>query len=89
MRVNTAHHNPSRLRGRDTLTDRQREIVKVISAFWLAHGYAPTLRELCALTGIRSTNGVSDHLRLIAKKGFVSWERLKVRTLRVIREVGA
>ena len=45
-------------------------------------GYPPTLREIGNKLGIRSTNGVNDHLRALERKGFLTREDMKSRTLR-------
>jgi len=45
-------------------------------------GYPPTLREIGARMGIRSTNGVNDHLRALERKGYLKREDMKSRALR-------
>jgi repressor LexA len=37
----------------------------------VARGMAPTIRELADLLGLRSTNGVTDHIKWLEKKGFI------------------
>jgi repressor LexA len=69
---------------RDALTDRQREILDFISRSITKRGYPPTLREIGSHFGIRSTNGVNDHLRALEKKGYLQREDLKSRALRPI-----
>jgi repressor LexA len=69
---------------RDALTDRQREILDFISRSIIKRGYPPTLREIGSHFGIRSTNGVNDHLRALEKKGYLQREDLKSRALRPI-----
>jgi repressor LexA len=64
------------------LTDRQREVLDFISDSIRKRGYPPTLREIGSHFGIRSTNGVNDHLRALEKKGFLHREDLKSRALR-------
>ena len=64
------------------LTDRQREVLDFISTSIRKRGYPPTLREIGTHFGIRSTNGVNDHLRALEKKGFLHREDLKSRALR-------
>lgn len=49
-------------------------------------GYPPTLREIGAQMGIRSTNGVSDHLRALERKGHLRREDMKSRALRPVDE---
>jgi len=48
-------------------------------------GYPPTLREIGAQMGIRSTNGVNDHLRALERKGYLTREDMKSRALRPVR----
>ena len=64
------------------LTDRQREVLDFISGSISRCGYPPTLREIGSHFGIRSTNGVNDHLRALEKKGYLQREDLKSRALR-------
>ena len=73
---------------RDALTDRQREILDFISRSIAKRGYPPTLREIGSHFGIRSTNGVNDHLRALEKKGYLQREDLKSRALRPIVSSG-
>jgi len=67
---------------RGTLTDRQREILEFITQSIRERGYPPTLREIGVHFGIKSTNGVNDHLRALEKKGYLEREDLKSRALR-------
>ncbi len=64
------------------LTDRQREVLDFITGSIRKRGYPPTLREIGSHFGIRSTNGVNDHLRALEKKGVLHREDLKSRALR-------
>jgi repressor LexA len=73
---------------RDALTDRQREILDFISRSIAKRGYPPTLREIGSHFGIKSTNGVNDHLRALEKKGYLHREDLKSRALRPIVSSG-
>lgn len=46
-------------------------------------GYPPTIRELGDMLGIRSTNGVNDHLKTLATKGFIERTGGKSRALTI------
>jgi repressor LexA len=70
----------------EALTDRQREILTFISASIAERGYPPTLREIGEHFGIRSTNGVNDHLKALEKKGHLRREDLKSRAMRPVIE---
>jgi repressor LexA len=67
------------------LTDRQRAVLEFISTSIMDRGYPPTLREIGNHLGIRSTNGVNDHLRALERKGYLTREDMKSRTLRLVR----
>lgn len=54
------------------LTVRQLQTLEVIKDSIHERGYPPTLREIGAHMGIRSTNGVSDHLRVLERKGVIT-----------------
>ncbi len=64
------------------LTDRQQQVLHYIRQSITERGYPPTLREIGAHMGIRSTNGVNDHLRALERKGYLTREDMKSRALR-------
>jgi repressor LexA len=67
------------------LTDRQEMVLKYIESSIAQRGYPPTLREIGNFMGIRSTNGVNDHLRALERKGYLAREDMKSRALRPTR----
>src|SRR5438045_2209793 len=64
------------------LTQRQQMVLDFIRQSITDRGYPPTLREIGAKMGIRSTNGVNDHLRALERKGYLTREDMKSRALR-------
>ena len=56
----------------DGLSKRQREILEYIHSRQQEDGVLPSYREIGDAMGIRSTNGVSDHIKALTKKGYVS-----------------
>src|SRR5450631_2439500 len=64
------------------LTQRQQMVLDFIKQSIVDRGYPPTLREIGARMGIRSTNGVNDHLRVLERKGYLTREDMKSRALR-------
>ncbi len=56
----------------EALTERQEELLNYIKDHILIHGYPPSIREMCDHMGIRSTNGVNDHLKALVRKGYIS-----------------
>jgi repressor LexA len=69
---------------RPDLTDRQRQALDYITDCLTVRGYPPTLREIGEHMGIRSTNGVNDHLKALERKGYLVREELKSRALRPV-----
>lgn len=57
-------------------------VLEYIHASIHERGYPPTLREIGNHMGIRSTNGVNDHLRALERKGYLTREDMKSRALR-------
>lgn len=55
----------------DDLSPRQREILDFIVAAIDANGVVPSYREIGAALGIGSTNGVSDHIKALERKGYL------------------
>jgi len=56
-------------------TERQLEILTFMRAYQQGRGAPPSLREIGEHFGIVSTNGVSDHLRALHRKGLVRKHR--------------
>jgi repressor LexA len=68
------------------LTLRQQEVLEFINEQITKMGYPPTIREIGEHLGIRSTNGVADHLKALKRKGYLQQRDMKSRTLTPIRE---
>src|SRR5690606_34602718 len=68
------------------LTKRQEQTLDFIRESIRGRGYPPTLREIGEHMGIRSTNGVNDHLRALERKGYLRREDMKSRALRLVDE---
>ena len=66
------------------LTKRQEMVLDFITQSISSRGYPPTLREIGSHMGIRSTNGVNDHLRALERKGYLKREDMKSRALRPV-----
>jgi len=68
------------------LTKRQEETLDFIRKSIEERGYPPTLREIGESMGIRSTNGVNDHLRALERKGYLRREDMKSRALKLVED---
>jgi repressor LexA len=68
----------------EELTERQQRVLQFIESQIKKHGYPPTIREIGRHLGIKSTNGVNDHLNALQRKGFIKRQDHKSRTLSVV-----
>ena len=68
------------------LTKRQEQTLDFIRKSIEERGYPPTLREIGEYMGIRSTNGVNDHLRALERKGYLRREDMKSRALKLVED---
>jgi len=65
----------------DALTDRQKEVLRFIIRTTEDRGFPPTIREIGGEFGIKSTNGVNDHLKALTHKGYLRHDEQKSRTM--------
>jgi repressor LexA len=68
------------------LTSRQRAIYEFILTTIREKGFAPSIQEIGRQFKIASTNGVSDHLKALEKKGYI--RRVGKRALEVVNALG-
>lgn len=68
-------------RAAEELTERQLAILGFIAQHIQQQRFPPTIREIGLAMGIRSTNGVNDHLKALERKGFLARGEMKSRAL--------
>ena len=56
-------------------------ILNCIENFTKENGYPPTIRELCKLSGIKSTSTVHDNIKKLTKEGYIVNDPTKPRTI--------
>lgn len=74
---------------RSSLTQRQREILELISSTVASRGYPPSVREIGDAVGLSSPSTVHSHLSTLASEGFIRRDPSKPRAIEVIRDDGA
>lgn len=62
---------------------KRRQIYVYIVDFLNEHGYPPTIREIKAHIGVKSTSTVEYHLRKLKESGLISQEDGKARSITV------
>lgn len=67
-------------------SSKQGEILDYLRQFLSENGYAPSVREICAAVGLRSTSSVHYHLSELKRRGLIEMEVNKNRTVTVSQE---
>jgi repressor LexA len=66
------------------LTDRQSTILSFIRQFAIEKGYPPTIPEIQQEFGIRSPNGVNNHIKALIRKGCLRRDSSRARALDIV-----
>lgn len=71
-------------------SDKQEKILQFLNDYMDQNGYAPSVREICAAVGLKSTATVSYHLHALKEQGLITGDSTKRRaiTLPENRKVG-
>jgi repressor LexA len=72
--------NPDQPDRAQTLTSRQRKVLKAIEELQERRGYPPTLREIAKAAGLASLSTVSYHLSSLQAKGYLRRDTGRPRT---------
>ena len=67
-----------------TAGDKQQKILDFIRSEIETKGYPPSVREICAAVGLRSTSSVHMHLTQLEKKGLIRRDATKPRALELL-----
>ena len=68
------------------LTTRQQQLLTLLQDHLATHGRPPTRAELARSMGCRSPNTAEQHLRALARKGFIALEAGLTRNIRLLVE---
>lgn len=67
------------------LSKSQRRTLETIIALVKENGYPPTVREISVADGLTSHATVTKHLEALRKKGYITYEPRKQRTIQVLK----
>ncbi len=70
----------------DGLTERQAAVLGYIATAIAAQGYPPSMREIGAAVGLRSTSSVAYQLGVLEDRGYLQQDPHKPRTYRLSRD---
>ena len=59
------------------LTQKEKDIFNYISECVEKNGYAPSVRDICAAVGIKSTSSVHGYLHRLENKGYIKNPRVR------------
>lgn len=62
------------------------KVYKAIKTYQEKHGYSPTIRELCDLTGLRSTSTIHQHIQNLIIDGRLSKKDASPRTVKTVNQ---
>jgi repressor LexA len=66
------------------LTPRQQEVLDLIRHYLFEQGMPPTRAEMAQALGLRSANAIEDHLRALARKGYIEILSGRNRNIRLL-----
>jgi repressor LexA len=66
------------------LTTRQQQVLDLIRAYVQGQGMPPTRMEIAQMLGLRSANAVEDHLKALARKGYIDMPSGRSRNIRLL-----
>ena len=66
------------------MTDKDIEMYNIIMLYIAHNGYPPTVRELCQLSGLRSTSSVHNRLKKLENLGKIQKLTERPRTITVM-----
>ena len=67
--------------------ETEKRVLEAITNYKAEHGYSPTIRELCELSGLKSTSSVHYVLCNLEKQGYITNEQGKCRAIKVVRVI--
>jgi repressor LexA len=62
---------------------RKMDVLDCIRTYSDSHGFPPTVRELCVMTGLKSTSSVHNYLVQLKEEGLIDSAESKPRTLTI------
>ncbi len=68
----------------EKITTKQLSILEFIKSEVQNKGYPPSVREICAAVGLKSTSTVHGHLSRLEKKGYIRRDSTKPRAIEVL-----
>jgi len=68
------------------LTNKQRTVLEFVGQYFKSRGFPPTLREIGEGMGLSNISAVRGHISALEKKGYITKEADKARSIRIITQ---
>lgn len=59
------------------------KIYNAIKIYWDTYGYAPSVRDLCEMTGLKSTASVTYYLDIMKNRGQITYDNYVSRSIKI------
>ena len=69
----------------EELTKRQNDVYQYLKQYIRDYGYSPCVRDICNALNLKSTSTAHAHLTKLEKKGYITRDPLKPRTIMIQR----
>jgi SOS-response transcriptional repressor LexA len=69
------------------ITSAQLNVFDAIVTNIRRRNYAPSIEEICLVSGHKSKSTVHRHLKILKDTGYIEWEEGRTRTLKVVKTV--
>ncbi len=66
------------------LSEKQQQILDFIKKETRTKGYPPSVRDICAAVGLKSTSSVHAHLSTLERQGYIRRDSSKMRAIEII-----
>lgn len=70
----------------ESLTKRQSEVLEYLKTYIDQNGYAPCVRDVCVALNLKSTSTAHAHLSKLERKGYITKDPSKPRTIIICAE---
>ncbi len=70
-----------------SLSDAQNELFEWIKNYMKDFHHSPSIRQMMDAMGLKSPAPIQSRLKHLQKKGFISWQEGKARTLQIVDEL--
>lgn len=74
---------PRRKADENTITPRQQQVLDYVASHIQEKGYPPSVRDICAAVGFKSTSSAHAYVEALEKKGLLHKDASKTRALKV------